>query len=413
MMVTSVIRPDQPVNPTPLKRLPSLRPVELTADQQLEQALQNYKAQQKNKQQVLIWTEFERLKAENKKSLLKTLLLLPLLPVIIPMSLFFPFHKISGPGQFVEEYNRAKAFEKTPVNNQTNLQDKLLKSKDRILLKRAEFNVTGKPNCLNRFLPFRTALLDENKTIDLHRYDQLVSKILDDSDFYEPSKPAPYYQALKSFLLSLGKRSNVSRTRSFTAKSLNEPSLRYLTAAKISELLFRHPEYADRILKREDKRKLKFLIDAEPLRQSQGSYDAIGNWIILTSTALDPRSTTVQHEFIHALSVKDKAVTDILPFMSNPQLEIFKACREQLKSQHKSQAETFSGRFFYWLTGKPATGIHPYAFVHDNEFLTVTIQAFMTEPQNLRKTEAGQKLYRLYQEIFSIDPLNEIHKQRA
>jgi Mlc titration factor MtfA (ptsG expression regulator) len=58
----------------------------------------------------------------------------------------------------------------------------------------------------------------------------------------------------------------------------------------------------------------------------------------------------------------------------------------------------------YWVDGKPSTGIRPYAFILDQEFITVTTDMFTRSPKQLKKTQEGQDLYKMYTEFFGTDP---------
>jgi hypothetical protein len=100
---------------------------------------------------------------------------------------------------------------------------------------------------------------------------------------------------------------------------------------------------------------------------------------------------------VHALAVPNNECTEFLPFVDPEERKKFRQLRMLLKKQYQQVDVSWIGRLKYWLTNTTSTGIRPYAFTNDKEFLTVTLDEFMSHPHKLCKTAPGKELYTLYQ----------------
>jgi hypothetical protein len=193
--------------------------------------------------------------------------------------------------------------------------------------------------------------------------------------------------------------------------SAQDDATRYLVAGQIADLFFKNPQYLDAVLKSSKGHPLRFLINKDSPTMALGSCINGLNVITLNKTFLwlpKGKNTTAQHEFVHAASGEKGLVGDVLPFMSAPQQKEFKEARSWLVDQHEAKGSSLYGKLKFWLTGKTATGIRNYAFFNDYEFLTVTLDAFKTNPKGLCQTKAGQKIYDIYKALFGLDPLKEL-----
>lgn len=329
---------------------------------------------------------------------------------------------------------------------------------------RATYNVTRDADALNSLLPYRESLsgLDDSKA--LKKYDILVKKIIEKSEFYEVPSLSQFRKQLTSLMISppkgffkkmlhkignmvgfpillfvswlrpvstasffnrIGKRlptlgnqvpaNKIQSTVKAASTPLKEPATRYLVATGVAELLHQHPDYANVILNKALlKNPLRFMIGNEKTRLSGGYANPGINIIGLNRQAIwkyaENKKHIARHEFVHLLSEKNGM--NWLPFMSNTQHGEFKKARKALKQQYLTQDCSWLGGLKSILPFKFAqnnsTGIQSYGYFNNMEFLTVSIDTFMEAPQQLCKTEPGKKLYEIYKNLFSLDPLKEV-----
>lgn len=341
--------------------------------------------------------------------------------------------------------------------------------KENTLIARARFNVKQDPDCLNPFLPYREKLARDSPNQSLKDFDQLVQKILNQSEFYEVSSPkilksrlqhaytpkmpenplsrfllklllapvkviATIVQLFRLWLSPVGLSKDCNRIgKQMPAKAkemnpdelkdafktharpLQEPATRYMIAAGIAQLLHQKPQYADQILqKASQKRPLRFVVsEKKPLLVGGQALPGL-NTIFLngpaTWKALENKKHISQHEFVHLLS--EEQGMNKLGFMTDDQKKEFKACRKNLKRQFRTQDKSWFGGLKSILPFKSlqanSTGIRSYGFLNNMEFLTVTLDTFMQEPDKLRTTQAGRKLYNLYKTLFKLDPITDL-----
>ena len=284
---------------------------------------------------------------------------------------------------------------------------------------RARFNITGDMNALNAQLPYRKKLSSGPSRHMLRQYDQLVRTILQTAEFYEtntfgstfskPAKPpSTPFQSVGGRFGQTGQKDSEPMM-----KPLTDPSLKVLAAGQIAELLHQRPEYALAVLHPADHVPLRFFISKGiPPGYVLGSYDHETHSIQLNAPCMHlvyNKCLMAQHEFSHALShsgVSNRA--DELPMMSDQQKLRYHAARQSLEAMFQNQFDSPWGKLGFWLTGYNQTGIANHAFRNGAEFLAVSLDAFSRYPKQLCKTEPGRALYRIYSDIFGIDPLNDL-----
>lgn len=190
----------------------------------------------------------------------------------------------------------------------------------------------------------------------------------------------------------------------------DDPSTRVRAAAEMVEIYHKNPVLLKQLLNDPKGHPLRFMLKQDQAMMTGGSYKPGLNLIELNKGAFWSSvgmSTIAQHESIHAASDIHFKVKSVLPNMSVEQKKAFKVARATLIEQYKQKDETLLGKLHYWLTAKTSTGIRNYAFWNNYEFLTVTLDTFKTKPAQLMKTDAGQEIYKIYKDIFKIDPAND------
>lgn len=276
---------------------------------------------------------------------------------------------------------------------------------------RAMFNITGNPDALNAHLPYRQKLSAHPLQSGLGQYDELVQDILHTAQFYETTTEGYKAFCRRNALLDT-QPEHLAQWLPHTAPDLtplSDPSLRYLVAGQIAELIHRRPEYSLWVLQNDIP--LRFFISKDvPRGNILGSYTPQFHTIHLNAPSMNlivEKSLMAQHEFVHALSAADKHVPDVLPMMNNNQIKRYQVARDALNDLHAKQFQSPLGRLRFWLTGHTKTGLVNHAFTNHQEFLAVSLDAFRNYPKTLCKTQAGRVLCALYQEVFSLDPLRD------
>jgi hypothetical protein len=196
----------------------------------------------------------------------------------------------------------------------------------------------------------------------------------------------------------------------------DDPSTRVRAAAEMVELYHKNPVLLKQLLSDPKGHPLRFMLKQNQAVMAGGWYRPGLNLIALNKGAFWSSaglSTIAQHESIHAASDINFKVKSVLPTMNNEQKKVFKTARAALIDQYKQKDETLMGKLRYWLTGKTSTGIRNYAFCNNYEFLTVTLDTFKTNPKQLIKTDAGQEIYKIYKDIFKIDPANDFPSRKT
>lgn len=336
--------------------------------------------------------------------------------------------------------------------------------------KRAEFNVTGNRDVLNDFLPYRKKLVATNRKAELEKYDKLVDTIQNGAQFYktpsylhlmgnltdlykskdlklihpESSGWAKFKFRLKNlwlhFRMALSSRFRnklfmklakamkkegepvpqkaVDKVFEDRAEKLTDKSTQYLIAASIAELYQKHPDWVENKLNPPGQRPLKIAVS--PLTNGlpmAGQYKFGLNtiWFHAPSIWFEAQlgSHVGAHEFTHALSEKENG--EYLDVMSSRQKQEYKGLRDEIKKIYKKQDSGFFTRLNRMAKKlEPSCGVPDYGFFNDMEFLTVSTDTFKHRPENLCKTEPGKKLYALYQDLYGIDPLNDLtQKERS
>jgi hypothetical protein len=206
-------------------------------------------------------------------------------------------------------------------------------------------------------------------------------------------------------------RSAVTQILERHTEPLADKATRYAIAANLAELCFRQPERALELL--DASRPLRVLAHKDFISGDIGNFNAGINLIEVSTPQLwmaRPYATIAQHEGVHAMSDQAGLLTKgLLPRMSDRQEKRFIDARSAMRHIYETQDNTLSGRLRFALTGITATGIRPYAFHADYEFLTVTLDTFSRNPKALCKTEPGRELYGIYKALFGIDPLRELY----
>jgi hypothetical protein len=336
-----------------------------------------------------------------------------------------------------------------------------------LLQKRALYNLKADPAILTECLPYRQLLVQKNDTASLKQYDALVEALMNNAEFYEVEKLRVAKQAVnnlynlksvatqgfeKNGLHALWKMwkyyfsgaSNLQdRNAEFRntmnlaqkiakcysdqilskqllgsgAKPLQDPSTRYLVASSISDLLFKSPEQARQILKN-PKHPMRFILGKEQPLFTLGQFVPGFNLIFLNEAELwrqasksIKESYTSQHEFVHALS--DPVGGEVLPSMSQDQRGRFLKARTELQTLYSKKDAGLFGWIRRIWNGHSATGLRGYAFFNNFEFLTVTSDTFKSQPKELCRTNAGQEIYKIYKDIFKIDPANDFPSPKS
>ena len=321
----------------------------------------------------------------------------------------------------------------------------------------AKFAVTHDLNDLNLYLPYRKRLVGQGDKVAVAKYDAVLNRVLEQAEFYETTKPAkvskklhqlwasPQYkeeskkltdgkpfkylwkffsdrkfrlvarndaqQLQKKYIKGLSKEKISTALQDLNNLSSQDRATKYLVAGQITDLLYKNPNYLDHVLQNKHDFPLRFIITKDSPTMALGSFHDGMNTIMLNKTFLwfpPGKNTTAQHEFIHASSGHSGLVGDLLPYMSPGQQTKFKEARNWLVEQHETKGSSIWGKLRYWFTGKTQTGIRNYAFFNDYEFLTVTLDAFKTNPKDLCQTDAGKTIYEIYKETFGLDPLKEL-----
>lgn len=321
----------------------------------------------------------------------------------------------------------------------------------------AKFAATKNLDALNAYLPYRNQLVSIGNKEQLAQYDAVLKKVAKEAEFYEMGSPAQFQKQLMAswktldykqesrkvggqnqwkalwkffsdrkfrqttqsqqfnmqgkYIDALSPQKLAAQFKGLKRLSAQDDATRYLVAGQIADLFFKKPQYLEGVLKSSKGHPLRFLINKDSPTMALGSCMNGLNVITLNKTFLwlpKGKNTTAQHEFIHAASGENGLVGDVLPFMSTSQKEEFKEARSWLLAQHETKGSSLYGKLKFWLTGKTATGIRNYAFFNDYEFLTVTLDAFKTNPKGLCQTKAGQKIYDIYKALFGLDPLKDL-----
>ncbi|WP_373533513.1 hypothetical protein [Vampirovibrio sp.] len=337
----------------------------------------------------------------------------------------------------------------------------ITKAQKPLFQKRAQYNLNQNPDLLTSVLPYRQILTQKNDLKHLKQYDALVNNIMNQAEFYEmktlkPAKKAihklynlqdipthpfkkngidtlwkiiklyvsfPFSKQARNTLFKIiveimqenakhiSDQSLSKQVLQSGAEPLKDPSTRYLIASSISDILFKNPEQAKQLLT-DSKHPLRFIIGKERAWASSGQFKPGFNLIFLNEESLwqealkgMKRPYTSQHEFIHALS--DSTGGEVLPSMSETQKNLFLKARTQLKTLHSRKDAGPPGWIRSLWNRHTATGLRGYAFFNDLEFLTVTLDTFKSNPQELCRTQPGKEIYQIYKEIFKLDPLQD------
>lgn len=194
-------------------------------------------------------------------------------------------------------------------------------------------------------------------------------------------------------------------------KPLADPSTRYLIASSITELLFKNPAQAQKLL-HNPKHPLRFVVGKESTKFHMGQAAVGFNLIFLKEDILwrqaaggMKESYTSQHEFVHAMA--DSTGGEFLPNMSEAQKRKFLKVRSELETIYSKKDAGVTGLLRRLWNRHTATGLGYYAFFNHFEFLTVTLDIFKSKPKELCRTQPGRELYQLYKEILGIDPMRD------
>lgn len=331
-------------------------------------------------------------------------------------------------------------------------------------LARARFNLTGNPEFLHEFFPYRKKLAERHSPV-LQQYDALVEQILTKAEFYQvpdykslrvklrplyhgKAKRSVFYPVISAFkksgrvLWSLSV--SLEKARDYKVKwlqaiqrrsekidnatlknaidqnttPLRDASTRYAIAASLAELLHRHPEYINNVLNPRHGRPLRFVmsnfvISNKKLMDGQTNIGINVIWIngYAMWQALQKQLpehqflalSIAQHEFVHVWSEAGGLTS--LPIMTDQQRQRFEQDRTWLFKRFNQMGLDHAP-----INSASTIGISNYGFQDATEFLPVSLDTFQYNPKRLCWTVAGEDLYRLYKELFGIDPLADLQE---
>lgn len=248
-----------------------------------------------------------------------------------------------------------------------------------------KFNKTNNLSVFNQWLSLRSKLEKTNPS-KLAQYDNLVNHVKNEIKMEVSDEELNIDDANKDEYKEIGNR-----------EPLQNEGIKSLIAARLVDQYFNRPEILEGVTHKGLSIGLFTITDNEPNDDKgvSGVYYSDGS----NTLAVDPRylvtgvinpndqNDVLAHEFAHAVDDISGGVDGLLPSMTPEEKENFLKGREAL------------------FNNKENSKIRQYGFSKQEEFLTVTIEAFRENPGLL--WNESPDLYLAYASYFKTDPLGK------